>query len=180
MKRTISPAKTAEYNRRAYLKNLEKRKAALRQYYYDNIEKVKERMRQYSRNNAEACRKRASRWNKAHPGECQKRSLRWRALNPEKARNHRLKRNNWTVERYNQKFLEQNDCCAICGGPWVEGKTRMSGDHNHNTKEPRGLLCGRCNTALERLDNIPDWAQKALEYLQRYDRGVLAERASSY
>jgi len=52
MKRTISPAKTAEYNRRAYLKNLEKRKAALRQYYYDNIEKVKERMRQYSRNNA--------------------------------------------------------------------------------------------------------------------------------
>ena len=98
------------------------------------------------------------------------------AANPGKHRKYSLKKVYWTVEAYHQKKEEQNRRCALCGVPESSLKRALGGDHNHLTLEPRGLLCGLCNTALERLDNIPGWAQKAVEYLQRYEYGVLQNR----
>ena len=37
----------------------------------------------------------------------------------------------------------QNGACAVCGGD--NGGRTLNVDHNHKTKEVRGLLCFRCN-----------------------------------
>ena len=41
-------------------------------------------------------------------------------------------------------------------------------DHCHETGLVRGLLCAKCNTALQRVEYVQDWAIKALAYLGKY------------
>jgi DNA-directed RNA polymerase subunit M/transcription elongation factor TFIIS len=77
---------------------------------------------------------------------------------------------------YLEQFEKQNGLCAICGEPETAFDTkqgrrrRLAVDHNHLTREIRGLLCGRCNKILFILELIPDWFQRALNYLQKYNR----------
>ena len=52
---------------------------------------------------------------------------------------------NITPEQYNTLFELQKGCCAICGRHQNSFKKSLSVDHNHKTKEVRGLLCDRCN-----------------------------------
>ena len=101
------------------------------------------------------------------------------AANPSKWCKYSLKKVYWTVEAYQQKKEEQNYACAICGIHENNLRRQLSADHNHIANKTRGLLCGLCNTALERLDNIPDWAHKAVEYLQRYGDEMLTVRIGS-
>ena len=78
---------------------------------------------------------------------------------------------------YDAKLEEQAGGCAICGVE-VPDKTHVffNVDHNHKCcqskcaceKCRRGLLCFRCNTALERLESIPDWTYAALSYLAQH------------
>ena len=71
-----------------------------------------------------------------------------------------------TIQKYNWKrfyslstldytllFKDQKGLCAICHLP--EGKSKKTGkqrmlsvDHNHKTKQVRGLLCRKCNLLL--------------------------------
>lgn len=71
-----------------------------------------------------------------------------------------------TPEWYEQKLAEQGGKCAICSA--VRSTLNLAVDHCHVTQKNRGIICGRCNTALERLETIPDWAAKALAYLASY------------
>ena len=57
----------------------------------------------------------------------------------------------------------QGGDCAICS-------TRMLSpciDHDHVTKEVRGLLCMSCNTALGHFRDDPSIVRSALAYLSR-------------
>jgi len=78
---------------------------------------------------------------------------------------------------YDAKLAEQYGGCAICGIETPNAKRKFfSIDHNHKccaTKSAcdkcrRGLLCDRCNTALERLESVPEWSYHAYSYLQKY------------
>lgn len=79
---------------------------------------------------------------------------------------------------YNKTLESQGGGCAICGTKEVAvNQTRFHIDHNHNccTKKKtacdkcrRGLVCGRCNTSLERMEVIPNWAANAVSYLRKY------------
>lgn len=70
---------------------------------------------------------------------------------------------------YESKLAEQDGGCAVCGKHTPSGSNKhMPVDHNHTTGLPRGVLCSRCNTAIERLEVVPDWGIKALAYLARY------------
>lgn len=50
-----------------------------------------------------------------------------------------------TIEQYDNLLAKQKGCCAICDRPAESFSTRLAVDHNHATKEIRGLLCTYCN-----------------------------------
>ena len=57
-----------------------------------------------------------------------------------------LKRNyNLTPEEYNKKLETQNQVCAVCKKLNNPIWRKLSVDHNHETKQIRGLLCNSCN-----------------------------------
>lgn len=73
---------------------------------------------------------------------------------------------NLTVEQYNEMFNKQNGCCAICGIHQKEFKMKLCVDHDHETKEIRGLLCKPCNLILGNADDNIDILISAIKYLE--------------
>ena len=49
-----------------------------------------------------------------------------------------------TEAEYNRLLTENNGRCWACGTPPKEGRN-LHVDHNHKTKNVRGLLCWTCN-----------------------------------
>jgi Recombination endonuclease VII/NUMOD3 motif len=73
-----------------------------------------------------------------------------------------------TPEWYDKKMAEQGGACGVCARIPSPDERNFSVDHNHITGAVRGVLCGPCNTLLERLDKTPEWMRRALAYLDRY------------
>lgn len=75
-----------------------------------------------------------------------------------------------TIEQYNEKLKLQNGCCAICKNSETRiknGKTMaLCVDHNHTTKQVRGLLCSHCNTILGASKENIDTLLQSIEYLK--------------
>lgn len=75
-----------------------------------------------------------------------------------------------TLEEFKQKLLQQNGVCAICGKPetsMFRGKLRhLAVDHNHTTKQIRGLLCNKCNIALGWFQEDICSLESAIKYLK--------------
>jgi hypothetical protein len=75
-----------------------------------------------------------------------------------------------TLEDYDLLLAQQNGGCAICQtkSPGNRtGATRFHIDHNHATREIRGLLCGNCNAGIGRFQDDPDLIMQAAVYLLR-------------
>lgn len=67
---------------------------------------------------------------------------------PDKFKNYDLKKNyGTTLEEKNRRFHLQGNKCAICKKAIPKERLRHF-DHNHNTKELRGILCHGCNMIL--------------------------------
>ena len=71
------------------------------------------------------------------------------------------------VETYERLLEEQNGLCAICRKPEL-AKSRLAVDHDHDTGEVRGLLCGRCNTAIGLLREDPEIIDRAKSYIMEH------------
>lgn len=71
-----------------------------------------------------------------------------------------------SLAQYNELLKYQNEVCAICN---QKCKVRLAVDHNHITKEIRGLLCGSCNRAIGSLkvDSLDiKLLESAIEYIK--------------
>lgn len=68
-------------------------------------------------------------------------------------------------EEFNQLLRDQGYSCPICLD--IFWKTPAV-DHNHKTKERRGLLCKSCNIAIGLLEEDPENLVRAIEYLRKY------------
>jgi len=66
---------------------------------------------------------------------------------------------------FDDKAKEQNNRCAICGRHQSEFKRSFHLDHNHKTKQIRGLLCQHCNFLVGHLEKASIKVKKAEEYL---------------
>ena len=96
-----------------------------------------------------------------------------RERNPDKFLNAELKKNyGITLEVYNEILENQNGKCALCGAEandTINGKVaRLAVDHNHETGEIRGLLCGNCNRGIGNLQDSTEILTKAIDYLQNH------------
>lgn len=83
------------------------------------------------------------------------------------AHNRKTKRG-FTPELYEQRLIDQNYACAICGKHVSESKTALAADHDHITGKPRGLLCTQCNVMLGFAKDDPSILAKAILYLEQY------------
>lgn len=71
-----------------------------------------------------------------------------------------------TVDEYERRELEQGGVCAICQRKSSDGK-HLCVDHDHVTGVVRGLLCGKCNSAIGLLGDDPLVIYRAHVYVNR-------------
>lgn len=72
-------------------------------------------------------------------------------------------------EEYERILISQQYVCAICKEPCSLGR-ELAVDHNHTTKQNRGLLCFRCNTGIGQLRESPALLQRAMDYLNEWSQ----------
>lgn len=106
------------------------------------------------------------------------RNARWRERHPEKVAEYQRKNRDRQVahsrrshlkiaygitpEQFEQMAADQEHRCAICD------EAELHVDHDHETGEVRGLLCGKCNKGLGMFNDRPELLRGAAHYLERY------------
>lgn len=84
-----------------------------------------------------------------------------------------IKRYGIDPKQFEQKLLDQNNSCAICGREFGENVKRHI-DHDHTCCPPggscgkclRGILCSQCNHGLGKFNDDPDLLEVAAQYLR--------------
>lgn len=114
---------------------------------------------------------------------CKENDIRFSEFNPQKIyeSNHKKTQKDYkrdvmlqreygiTLDDYNNKFIEQNGCCAICKTPQIDLNKPLFVDHNHETNAVRGLLCNTCNGGLGLLKDNKTLLLEAVNYLNKYE-----------
>jgi len=89
------------------------------------------------------------------------------AFNAARNEAHLLRKYGLTMADFDALLAQQGGVCAICKGAHVGVGARFHVDHHHESNRVRGLLCGRCNTAIGLLQDNPELAESAAAYLRR-------------
>lgn len=126
-------------------------------------------------------------WQKGRPNprkKCQKCRHKERDYEKEYAyRNQKRKEKYWEDPQDARRVWERNkygvckedfsyEECWICGS-----NLRLCIDHCHNSGEPRGLLCTKCNTALGMFDDDVNRMTRAIGYLSDGPHFQLSRKA---
>jgi len=81
-----------------------------------------------------------------------------------------------TESQYQTMHDQQGGVCAICGRPETQvdsrlkTKRRLAVDHNHETKQVRGLLCGNCNKGIGLAREDTGVLRSMIAYLEHHER----------
>lgn len=67
-----------------------------------------------------------------------------------------------TIEQWDKILIEQNGRCKLCQKITIE----LCVDHDHITKQIRGLLCRKCNSAIGLLQDNPYIVYRAYKHLE--------------
>lgn len=93
----------------------------------------------------------------------------YRKNNPHKDRERHTK-NSYGIDLLGLQILmnKQKGCCSICKESLVTPETtrNYSVDHDHATGKVRGLLCGKCNSAIGLLKEDINILEAAIVYLK--------------
>lgn len=72
-----------------------------------------------------------------------------------------------SYDDYLKMVNEQNGVCLICNQKNIKNKDLVI-DHDHITKEIRGLLCDGCNTGLGHFKENTEALNNAIKYIKKY------------
>lgn len=106
-----------------------------------------------------------AKWAKANPNAVRAIQKRYKLKNPFKASVHRLRRYGVTPEQFDRALAAQGYQCGVCGAK-ESGARDWHLDHDHETGEPRGILCVRCNGGLGLFRDDPELLERAARYLR--------------
>lgn len=175
--------------RKTYAELSEEEKArhreAVRKYKEKSRAKIAEYSRRYRENNPEAAKAAQERYQANHPGRRAEISRRYRQRHLELERKRKreyMRKRHATLEsfyyylryyygagadlHYAKLLTEQNGKCAIC--KLAPQKERLHLDHNHKTKQFRGLLCGSCNRGLGLFKENIEYLKQVVSYLEKW------------
>lgn len=71
-----------------------------------------------------------------------------------------------SLNDYNNLYISQKECCAICEKHQTTFSKNLFVDHCHSTGKVRGLLCHKCNSGLGQFEDNKAYLEKAILYLQ--------------
>ena len=78
-----------------------------------------------------------------------------------------LKEHDITEEHYQKIHAKQDGMCLICKVEMSVDDRRWCIDHDHDTKEIRGLLCRLCNCGLGNFKDSPRLLRLAIRYIEQ-------------
>lgn len=78
-------------------------------------------------------------------------------------------RNILELSPYQFMLEKQKGVCAICGQKCKSGRA-LAIDHDHETEEVRGLLCGKCNRGLGLFGDSSKLLLDASNYLKKHGK----------
>jgi len=111
---------------------------------------------------------RAKKYRANDPGKAKKK---YREQNERRRENgyrrayHVKKKYGLTMEQVDAIILLQSGTCAIC----PTSVTRNSHiDHDHISGKVRGVLCGRCNPAIGKMQDDPARLRRAADYIEKH------------
>ena len=134
------------------MKATEKQKEYFKQYYLKNRERFLKKAKEYKLKNPNQYKKYLERYGYEKFSNMQRKSY--------------LKRTyNVTLEEYEKKLKEQNNCCAICNRHQSKFKRKLAIDHDHKTGKVRDLLCAGCNVDVS---VVEDRLEVLLKYLNKH------------
>ena len=123
-------------------------------YYQRNKEKVKARLKEYN--------------------ERPEVKAKTKIVASKKMQRRKLSQYGMIQEDYDAKLNEQNFVCEICKNPETSYDSRLkltkrlAIDHCHETGKIRGLLCGKCNLTLGRMNENIEHLQSMINYIIKY------------
>lgn len=120
----------------------------------ENVLAGKERARRWREENPEKAKKTHDSWVKRNRVRYRE-SCKWRRLR------HRY---GVSREQYENLMRIAGGVCELCGSGHL-----LCLDHCHQSELVRGILCMRCNTAMERFDEMPDFTARVAKYLEKHN-----------
>ena len=111
----------------------------------------------------------------ANPEKQRARANRYRKANPEKVRDTKLRQAYGVgIHYFEAKLAEQGGKCAgskdCVKAVWRGKEVSMALDHNHDTLQPRGVLCANCNRAIGLVNESPETLRNLADYLEKYQK----------
>ena len=164
------------YRKKYYQEHKQQEKDYQKKYYWKNPEKCRKNSTEYRRINPEKVKEIKRNCNLKHKDRINSYNKIYYTknkdnFNKEKKWGQFIHREyNITVEEYEALQKQQDNKCGICNKPFA-GKRRHSIDHLHKTKIIRGLLCGKCNSALGLFKDHPKILLKAINWVKK--EGIL-------
>lgn len=141
-------------------------KIYLRQYHKKKTESGE--AKQYRKERQPIATQQMREWRQANPDkakEVAKKSNNKRQMTGKRRKYDLARRYDLTVEQFGQMNIKQGHACAICHVLWVKAPQV---DHDHNTGEVRGLLCGTCNRMIGLANDDMTLLRSAVRYLKSY------------
>lgn len=139
-----------------------------KEYYAENKETIIQRIGEWGRNNKDKIASHRRTWKQNNKEKVRTDKREAARANPLASRKRHLRKYyDITPEIYDDMLREQDGVCGICRSD-NNGRV-LCVDHNHETGEIRGLLCGNCNVGIGRLKDSAVLVESALRYLQKYD-----------
>jgi hypothetical protein len=150
--------------RNHYIKNID--------YYRDYQQKLRNNNPDYNKKNYEKNKEKIKEYNKNSYKKLKNNPEAFKQRTIEDKHRKLLKCFGITLDDYNTMLAGQNGVCAICGNSEISfdkrtGNTRsLSVDHNHQTGQIRGLLCGKCNKMIGLAKDTIKILEQAINYLK--------------
>lgn len=160
------------------MKSKEERKRVKKQYADAHKEETREYTKQWRLDNDKRIKKKNEEYRENNTQKIKDYGKEYNIINKEVRKQKRdtkkvvhreyllIQKYNITLEQYNELFIKQKGCCAICEKHQTELTQTLNVDHDHMTGKIRGLLCMKCNRHLGGFNDDIKLLIRATEYLK--------------